>query len=869
MKTFSLNISIVILLLSVLTKRTAAQGDEFMLTFRHATTDIRYISALYSHGTVFLPLGELFSLLEIHTKHDNGTGIWSGRFHRESTPWSLNPSTMQGIMGAGEFPLDTGDIRLGVTDLYLSPALFEKMFGLLFTISMNTLSLSLESRHPIPLEERLLRESRRRELDYKFRDTTGYPVRYPRQRQLFVPGMLDYNLGVSRHSIGNSYDYTITGAMEIFGGDLQGSVTGYSDGGLAAFHANNLQWRFAPSPNPYLSFIRAGQLSTTGFQGRRILGAAISNDPLQPREMYEKWVVEGTTIPDSEVELWANNQLTGFTRADALGYYRMEYPLSYGTVQLSLRIYTPTGEVITEEKQLQVPYTFLPEGVLTYHLQAGVNQEQTYFKGVSGLIAHADMAYGIMAGLTLKAGVDHYQPDRRPFYYGSLSARLAGQYLLNLDAAPGAFYRATGSVNYTNSRYIHLIFTEYDGSGFYNSRGIYREFSGNVYLPFNLSGLQHGMRLGIDHSLAPRGSILLYRVDWNSRIRRMNLRFNYRGNHGQSGWLNTHRSGMATTSATYTLLRTTGTPALFRGAFLRLQTTYNVGSGKWSGAGMQFSQTVFKTGMLTFSAEHENEVSFTRYQALLTFDLRSFMRLTSHAVLSRGELTASQSVAGSMGYDTGSRRVIAYDRMQTGQAAVSVRMFIDQNGDGKFNQGEEVVPAKGITVNQASAREPDPDGILRITQLQNYWTYQAEIEIASLPDPSLAPAFTRFSFIPDPNHYKRINIPLYRTGILEGSVVLRKGGTDQGLGGIRLLLKGMSREYEETIHTFSDGGFYAMSLLPGRYTLEIDPVQLGYLQATSFPGSVEIEVKALPDGDFLDDVRFTMIPVNQLDKESQ
>jgi len=292
-----------------------------MLTFRHPAAEIMYVSAIFNNGKIFLPLGELFRLLEVHIKHENNPRIWSGKYPKESTPWSLNLTTMQSVMGAEEFSLDSGEIRLGATDLYLSPTLFEKMFGLLFTVSMNTLSLSLESRYPLPVEERLVRESRRRELGNQYRDSIVYTTLYPRYRQLFALGMLDYNVGISRQSAGVSYDYNLTGAMEFLGGDLHGSVSGYSDGGLATIRANNLQWRYVPAPNPFISFIRAGQLSTTGLRTYRIQGAAISNDPLQPREMYETWVIEGTTVPDSEVELWANNQLASYTRSDELGYY--------------------------------------------------------------------------------------------------------------------------------------------------------------------------------------------------------------------------------------------------------------------------------------------------------------------------------------------------------------------------------------------------------------------------------------------------------------------------------------------------------------------------------------------------------------------
>ena len=81
---------------------------------------------------------------------------------------------------------------------------------------------------------------------------------------------------------------------------------------------------------------------------------------------------------------------------------------------------------------------------------------------------------------------------------------------------------------------------------------------------------------------------------------------------------------------------------------------------------------------------------------------------------------------------------------------------------------------------------------------------------------------------------------------------LQRENAEAGLGGVRLLLKSADRDYEEAIRTFSDGGFYASNLLPGKYTLEVDPAQLAFLEATSMPGRLEFEVKATSAGDYIE-----------------
>ena len=140
----------------------------------------------------------------------------------------------------------------------------------------------------------------------------------------------------------------------------------------------------------------------------------------------------------------------------------------------------------------------------------------------------------------------------------------------------------------------------------------------------------------------------------------------------------------------------------------------------------------------------------------------------------------------------------------------------------------------------------------------SYRTYYAEIEQEFLPDPMLAPAGNKFSFIADPNRYKLIEIPLYRTGVIEGKVTLCEKEGDRNIGGVRLMVKGINRDYQKIIKTFADGTFYCMGILPGDYSLEVDPVQLGIMNAASSPQRIEFRVKTKAEGDFINNLKFKL-----------
>jgi hypothetical protein len=98
--------------------------------------------------------------------------------------------------------------------------------------------------------------------------------------------------------------------------------------------------------------------------------------------------------------------------------------------------------------------------------------------------------------------------------------------------------------------------------------------------------------------------------------------------------------------------------------------------------------------------------------------------------------------------------------------------------------------------------------------------------------------------------------------MIEGMAIIHKNGGQEGLGGLRIHLKKSGEENVlETIRTFSDGGFYTYSLLPGKYTLEIDEAQLDFMQARIVQKVLEFEIKALAEGDYVEGLNFELSPL--------
>ncbi|MEP0710548.1 MAG: hypothetical protein ABJC55_01360, partial [Algoriphagus sp.] len=492
-------ISLGIFLVVLLTIESAfAQKEpdgEVLLNFNYPAVGNVYLNGVFFGDVAFLPLGEVLSLLYIpNEKTSSGKGL-QGAFPAKNDDWLIDPVTNELTIKGKTKTLNADTYYIGELDLYLHPDYFREVFGLTFTVNTYALSVSMVSEYSLPIDERKKRETIRQQLHNRQNQSeNSVPLLYPRERKGVGLGVFDYNLNYTNTNLGNNLGMAFNLGMELLGGDLQGTYQGnYNQGNLLS-NLSGLRWRYVlpgglqPERNVGLASISVGQVSTTSFtNGANLVGVSITNNPVIPRLELDTFVIDGTTALDSEVELLIGGQLVDFTRADEVGYYRFNAPVTYGTVRLSTRIYTPAGEVIIQERQIQVPFSFLPKGFVGYNFQTGV--AQFALDSLSdGLVTHADIAYGLTNAVTVRAGADRGElfGDQEVYPVFGLSARIFQQYLLNIDALPDRYYRATGSVFYASNTSLNAQYTEYNPNSALNFRGQVRDANFNTFFPFRL-----------------------------------------------------------------------------------------------------------------------------------------------------------------------------------------------------------------------------------------------------------------------------------------------------------------------------------------------------------------------------------------------
>ncbi len=54
-------------------------------------------------------------------------------------------------------------------------------------------------------------------------------------------------------------------------------------------------------------------------------------------------------------------------------------------------------------------------------------------------------------------------------------------------------------------------------------------------------------------------------------------------------------------------------------------------------------------------------------------------------------------------------------------------LFVDNNNNGVYDAGDELIPAKGVKVDGMGKIELGRDSVIRVSQLQSYFRYNLEV----------------------------------------------------------------------------------------------------------------------------------------------
>jgi hypothetical protein len=239
-----------------------------------------------------------------------------------------------------------------------------------------------------------------------------------------------------------------------------------------------------------------------------------------------------------------------------------------------------------------------------------------------------------------------------------------------------------------------------------------------------------------------------------------------------------------------------------------------------------------------------------------SFNLSAGLRYNTDSILS---LDARFSVG--LGREPRENTWVPHALAIAGRGSVSARVFLDNNEDGLFNEGDEPIENVGFTINNGYQQvRTDASGIAFMTGLLEYRPVNLAIAVSTLEDPLWSPALPGMRIIPRPGQAMQLDFPVFTSGEIDGTVYLTRNGKTVPAGQVQLEVVDENGRVVKTSITEYDG-FYVISKLPlGKYRIRVSPQQMKQL---SLVATAEPEFEITADDQFKSGIDFTLQQTGQ------
>lgn len=801
----------------------------------------RTVEAYRAGDHALVPLSVFFELAELRSSR-RPDGAVEAMVQPGNVPLVLEPASRILRLGKEKITLAADDMVATPQDIYVSTAVLARAFNLEWDVSWPDLQVAVLEPGTLPVARRIRRESllRAQLLSSSTPEYSGLRMGLERSR---LKGLvLDYSVLTPTTGFGSGAYSTALG-FDLFGGALALGVQ--SQNGTGRAPRTDASWTGIWRENPWLSQLQLGDGISTGPRSRTLRGLAISNSPYVRPSILGNVPFNGQLGAGWTVEAYRGGRLIGFDSVNALGQYSFDVPIQYGENPLDFIAYGPFGEVREFNQTYRLRNEGLPAGRFEYGLSAG--ECRTSRCSTTG---NLDVRYGISTRVTARAGVDQFWRDslgNLSHPYLGLIASVTNSIAAEAEAVGSAVLR--GAVRYepTVNLSVQAEATRY-------ARGLKDPIltpAGRLsqttlsafFRPVSRMG-GNFLEASLDQVHATGGDITSGRLGASFQVAEIRMIPAVRFQHQTV-------TGGAAFDQTFFGLNTFILPHPSLGKVLgsmMARTTLEIerGAGVSSASGyvgMPLMRGLrAETGVTWFRGSRGPGLSL-----LIAAELPSVRSYTTVTGGGGSKAMGSQYTTGSAIYNPSRGTVDFSGSSALSRGGVTGRVFLDANGNGKFDSGEQSLAGVRVIVGPSFAMT-DANGGYHVWDVLPYEPIPVTVDSASLASPLWVPSYAATMIEPAPNRYRRLDIPVLPGGVIEGRVVRTAGsGTT---GGIVLVLTHRQSGERRLLTTFGDGSFYAIGVRPGDWDLVVDPKCLSLLR--SMADTLHFTITPNPEGTSLE-----------------
>ena len=801
------------------------------------------ISGMIRDDEVFLSVTEIFEILKIRNMVSNGMDTISGFYIHPQTPFLIDYPNHKVQLGEVITELPLGSMIRTETNLYLHSRYFGQIFSLNCTFNFRSLGVILDTKLDLPVIKEMRLEQMRagiNRLKGEIKSDTTLPRTFP----WFHFGMADWSYISNQSSAGrNDTRLNLTLGSVIAGGEANISLLYNYDQPFREKQQQYL-WRYANNDLRYLRQVMAGKIATQATSSiyAPVVGIQVTNAPTSFRRSFGTYTLSDRTEPGWTVELYVNNVLIDYVKADASGFFSFEVPMVYGNTSVLLKFYGPWGEERSKEQNLSIPFHFLPPGELQYTAGAGIVEDS-----LNSRFSRAQFNYGLSNRVTVGAGTEYLSSvasgAMMPFVSGSV--RLASSLLLSGEYTRGVRSKGILTYRFPSNMQFEIYYTHYEKNQKAINYNYLQERKAVISVPIRTRSFSAFSRLTYNQIILPESKYSTSELLLSGAI-----------------------YGISTNLTTFAMFVDPIHPYIYSNLSLscRLpasfvfipQAQYEYNNRKLISLKFGLEKRLFKHGFMNVSYENNFRSRIQNIELGFRYDF-SFAQTAFTARRFNNGTQITHSARGSLIYDRKTGYLHAGNRPMAGRGGIVILPFLDLNCNGKRDADEPRVYGLKFNVNGGRIEANNKDTTFRIFDLEPYSSHYIIFDRNSFDNISWQIKHRIVSVPVDPNRFRQVEVPISVFGEASGMVYLQEGRNQKGIGRIIVNFFDESGKPAGRTLTEADGYFNYLGFPPGKYTARLDTNQMKRINKYSDSYEIEFEIHKSYEGEIIDDLEFNIL----------
>ena len=839
-----------------------------------AYTDDEPLFVYRNPELTLVPVASIAAILDIAIEADVDTLSVSGWRGSESNTVDLDLRKKQFYSDGVLRPWDD-KIRYAEDgfDIYLDQQTVQSLLGIKFAVDVPQLQLRVQEDASIPVLAKLEREKKRELMEKS--EIRELPESYiPNTYKWWSVPQFDFSLGSdvenNRGEIDRRYDLFLQGRADLAKHSVNASY-------IDADGEEDLRITFSRASKGPDEHIALGMdryevgdlfglndpLVFSSAQGR---GVRLSRGGKSVEEQGDVITLQGDAPPGWEAELYRNGSLVEFSNTTDDGRYLFEeVPMFVGENIFDIRLYGPQGQFREIRELVSSGGVMLQQGQWEYDAWALRRNKRLIDSTININEAESDLLmaearYGFSRSLTAKVGYSQMTPnsntEERQYVfsslYGSIGASLAQlHYSQNNDDGTAYQLNLQTRLYETNVNADATYFDDFVSDR--NSNGNLEKEYGvrlNRSIFFGLPSavltdldLRHKSFISGDSNSSAK---LRTSTGWAGFQLANDL--NYLATDGPKVQNMERLDGQLSATRKWEGWR-------YKGAVDYALSPTGRLSGLSFGASHKFGGNMSYTGNVShrfvgkdiFSSDHTLSKSFGEFSVSGTTGFSS-----------EGLQYIGLTLTSSLNYNTKDQSYAFAEDSAINSATLNARVFIDENNNKRFDEGEEGVSNIRFKGKSRWRKyQTDEEGLMVVSGLESLTMEKFEVDEKSIEDPFVRSAEPPVYVYTHAGSYVQADIPLAMTFELEGMVFFERQGELSPLDRVRVILEDFEGNAVDVVRVEIDGVYLFTGLLPGEYCIRINKDDLARRDLLDQPESQCFVADGKEGVVFLDDLVYS------------